>query len=73
MIVSLYNSTTSLAAKTSGDSYSDATGTGSLKGLNLSGDVTIGADGGSQPHENRQPFEVVNFCIALEGLFPTRS
>ena len=26
-----------------------------------------------QPHENRQPFLALNFCIALEGVFPTRN
>lgn len=29
--------------------------------------------GGSQPHENRQPFLVLNFCIALQGIFPSRN
>jgi microcystin-dependent protein len=29
--------------------------------------------GGGQPHENRQPFLVINFCIALQGIFPTRN
>ena len=29
--------------------------------------------GGSQPHENRQPYLAVNFCIALEGIFPQRN
>lgn len=29
--------------------------------------------GGSQAHENRQPYLVVNFCIALQGLFPSRN
>jgi microcystin-dependent protein len=29
--------------------------------------------GGSQPHENRQPFLVLNFCIALQGIFPPRN
>ena len=27
--------------------------------------------GGSQPHENRPPFLVLNFCIALQGIFPS--
>jgi microcystin-dependent protein len=27
--------------------------------------------GGSQPHENRQPFLTINFCIALQGIFPS--
>jgi microcystin-dependent protein len=31
----------------------------------------ITASGGSQPHTNLQPFLVVNFIIALQGLFPS--
>jgi microcystin-dependent protein len=27
--------------------------------------------GGSQAHENRQPFLTINFCIALQGIFPS--
>jgi len=33
---------------------------------------TIELQGGSQPHENRQPYLAVSFCIALEGLYPPR-
>jgi microcystin-dependent protein len=29
--------------------------------------------GGSQPHENRSPFLVLNFCIALIGIFPSQN
>jgi microcystin-dependent protein len=29
--------------------------------------------GGSQPHENRQPYLVTNQCIALIGAFPSRN
>ncbi|HEV7892142.1 MAG TPA: tail fiber protein [Pyrinomonadaceae bacterium] len=29
--------------------------------------------GGSQAHENRQPFLVLNFCIALIGIFPSQN
>lgn len=29
--------------------------------------------GGSQAHENMQPFIALNFCIALQGLFPSRN
>jgi microcystin-dependent protein len=29
--------------------------------------------GGNQPHENRQPFLVLNICIALQGIFPSRN
>ena len=34
---------------------------------------TIGSVGGSQPHENRPPFLALNFCIALQGIFPSRN
>jgi microcystin-dependent protein len=27
--------------------------------------------GGSQAHENRQPYLTLNFCIALQGIFPS--
>ncbi len=29
--------------------------------------------GSSHPHENRQPYLVFGFCIALDGLYPARS
>ena len=29
--------------------------------------------GGSLPHTNMQPYLVLNFCIALQGIFPPRS
>lgn len=28
--------------------------------------------GGSQPHNNLQPYLVLNFCIAMQGVFPPR-
>jgi microcystin-dependent protein len=28
--------------------------------------------GGSLPHNNMQPYLTVNFCIALQGIFPAR-
>jgi microcystin-dependent protein len=28
--------------------------------------------GGSQPHNNMQPYLTLNFCIALQGVFPPR-
>jgi len=39
----------------------------------LGGSVTAAAAGGSQPHDNRQPYLTLNFCIALQGIFPARS
>jgi microcystin-dependent protein len=29
--------------------------------------------GGSQPHENRQPFLTLNYSIALQGIFPSQN
>jgi microcystin-dependent protein len=29
--------------------------------------------GGSQAHTNMQPYLVLNFCIALQGIFPSRN
>ena len=34
---------------------------------------TISNTGGSQPHDNRQPYLVVNYVIALVGVFPSRN
>jgi microcystin-dependent protein len=34
---------------------------------------SVGLAGGSQPHNNMQPYLVINFCIALEGIFPSRN
>ncbi|HEV2500195.1 MAG TPA: tail fiber protein [Terriglobia bacterium] len=33
----------------------------------------IGTAGASQPHPNLQPFLCVNFCIALQGIYPSRN
>jgi len=31
------------------------------------------ATGGNQPHNNIQPYLALNFCIALQGIFPSRN
>lgn len=33
---------------------------------------SIGDTGGSQPHENRQPYLALSFCIAIAGYYPSR-
>jgi microcystin-dependent protein len=35
--------------------------------------ASVGNAGGSQPHTNMQPYLVLNFCIALQGIFPSRN
>ncbi|MCO6457618.1 MAG: phage tail protein [Pirellulaceae bacterium] len=37
------------------------------------GASAVGSTGGGQAHENMQPFLVLNFCIALQGVFPSRN
>jgi microcystin-dependent protein len=34
---------------------------------------TIGNIGGSQPHENKSPYLVLNFCVSLQGIFPSQT
>lgn len=47
----------------------------STGGVNLGvmSPATITNIGGSQAHENMQPYLVLNFCIALIGIFPTQN
>jgi len=35
--------------------------------------ITTAAIGGSQAHTNMQPYTVINFIIALQGIFPSRN
>lgn len=35
--------------------------------------ATCDMAGGNQPHPNMQPFRTINFTIALQGIFPSRS
>ena len=33
----------------------------------------VGNTGGGQPHNNLQPYLTMNFCIALQGIYPSRT
>jgi len=35
--------------------------------------LALSLTGGNQPHNNMQPYLTLNFCIALQGIFPSRS
>ena len=35
--------------------------------------TAITTSGGGQPHDNMLPYTVLNFCIALEGIYPSQS
>jgi microcystin-dependent protein len=43
-----------------------------IGGITLAADA-IGPAGGGAAHENIAPFQVVNFCIALEGIYPSHN
>lgn len=34
--------------------------------------VIVGSAGQTQSHPNLQPYSVLNFCIALNGMYPSR-
>lgn len=34
--------------------------------------AAIGSAGGSQPHNNMQPYLALTFCIAVQGIYPPR-
>jgi len=34
---------------------------------------SLAATGGGQGHSNMQPFQVINYCIATQGLYPSRN
>jgi microcystin-dependent protein len=40
--------------------------------VGLTGAPALVAAGGNQPHNNMQPYLVLNYCIALTGVFPAR-
>lgn len=35
--------------------------------------AAVSSVGGSQPHNNMMPYLVLNFCIALQGIFPSQN
>jgi microcystin-dependent protein len=56
-----------LPAFAAGDCYSRENG-GPTAAMNAQ---AIAPAGGSQPHENMQPYLVLNFVIALQGIYPS--
>jgi microcystin-dependent protein len=42
-------------------------------GLTAMGPASVTNVGGSQPHSNMMPYLVLNFCIALQGIFPSQN
>ena len=78
----LATASTALAAQGSGSTPDNTKILGGARASFLYGPPTgltamdpreIGNAGGSQPHENRQPFLTLNFIIALVGIFPSQN
>ena len=64
-------STNSLLAVSQGNIYlNPAQGSPTLTTVHPQ---TVANVGGSQPHLNEQPYLTLNFCIALQGIFPSRN
>jgi microcystin-dependent protein len=59
--------TNALPANITAKGYSKAAGNTSMS------PTMIGGGGGNQPHPNLQPYLTLNYCIALEGIFPSRN
>ena len=58
-----------LATSIAGQLYQTTTNA-NLVNMNFQG---LALAGGSQPHNNMQPYLTLNFCIALQGVFPPRT
>ncbi len=71
------NASSSASAAAIPTNNSFANGTAKLYAAQNNGAVlqasTVGNVGGSQPHNNMQPYSVISFCIALTGIFPSRN
>lgn len=68
-IVGTPSNTTALSNSQGGSSYQSNT---SANIVDMSSEA-LSTTGGGQAHENMQPYLVINFIIALVGLYPSRS
>ena len=46
---------------------------GNAASLVATNPAAVAAAGGGQAHDNMQPFLTLNYCIAVQGLFPSRN
>jgi microcystin-dependent protein len=65
--VLLTNSNPNILATVTGNQYAPATSLTTLV------PDTVTSTGGSQAHQNMQPFLTLSFCIALQGIFPSQT
>jgi microcystin-dependent protein len=61
------NSQLTLARSAGGSAYNPNAG-----GVTAMAGIALATAGGSLPHNNMQPYLTLNFCIALQGVFPPR-
>lgn len=71
------NSSTANASGLSGAVWAGASSivqytTDTSQNMPMNPGATVAA-GGSQPHENRPPYIVINYIIALDGIYPSQS
>jgi microcystin-dependent protein len=62
-----------IGAPATGASFPVSLYTANISNLTTQAPGEIGNTGGSQPHENRQPFLALNMIVALQGVFPSRN
>ena len=68
------NSNSANAASPGGNLWASLTGGGYLQTANTAmNPASILPTGGSQPHDNMSPYLTLNFCIALQGIFPSQN
>jgi microcystin-dependent protein len=78
-IMQVHNDTTGMAATGAGNFVNSKTESGeaiassSNSPLATANPATIGITGGSQPHNNMQPYLGLNYIICLEGIYPSRN
>jgi len=65
--IKLPSSSVSLTRSSGGFAYTPPTT------LVAMADSTLAPTGGDMPHNNLQPYLTLNFCIALQGVFPPRT
>jgi len=53
--------------------YSGSPTNNFMDSANIQTTVTLGTAGGSQPVSIMQPYLTLQWCIALEGIFPSRN
>jgi microcystin-dependent protein len=53
--------------------YSSTAPDANMRSGGVTPSMTATVAGGSQPHENRQPYLALTYCIALQGIFPSQN